>query len=225
MTAVSVAEARAAVMAAVRAQPAVRMPLESCQGHVLATDVVAPWPLPRWTAASMDGWAVHSADLEHPGTTLAVAGGGDASDGPPPTLQRGSAWRVATGGRVPEGADSVIRQEDTATTGDKGRQQVTVENLRDLRRNVRPLGGDVAAGAVALAAGTVITPVVIALLASLGEATPMVYRKQRVAILSSGNEVVALDRREDLDSGRRIADANTPMLAALVREGGAVPVL
>src|SRR5690606_9540171 len=112
MKPVSVAEARAAVMAAARVQPAVRMPLGSSVGHRLSEDVTAPWPLPRWTAASMDGWAVHSADIDRAGAVLEVAGGSDAGDAEPPTLQRGMAWRVATGGRVPAGADTVIRQED-----------------------------------------------------------------------------------------------------------------
>ncbi len=233
MKPVSVAAARAAVIAAARVQPAVRMPLANAVGHLLAEDAIARWPLPRWTASSMDGWAVHSADLDRVGAVLEVAGGGDAGDAEPPPLQRGTAWRVATGGRVPDGADTVIRQEDVGPAGAVGaplaarfspNDTIIIHSLRDLRRNVRPVGGDVAEGSVAIAADTKITPGVIALLASLGHSTPMVRRQPRVAILSSGNEVVPLDNLDQVVSGDRIPDANTPMLSALVSQCGAVPV-
>ncbi len=224
MTPLSVAEARAAAIGAMPAMPAVRLPLERSVAHRLATAVVAPWPLPRWTAASMDGWAVQSADLDHDGAVLSVAGGGDAGDGPPPPLGRGSAWRVATGGRVPEGADSVIRQEDATLLSQREQPAVRIDDRRDLRRNVRPLGGDIAADQVALPAGSVITPGTVALLAALGVASPQVFRKPRVALLCSGNEVVGFDRSDDLASGRRIADANTPMLTALIQQCGAEPL-
>lgn len=240
-TAVRCDEARDAVLAASRRQPPLRLPLEHALGHVLAHELVAPWPLPSWTAASMDGYAVRSADVRGASrdapVTLPLVGGGDAGDAAPPPLAPGTAWRVATGGRVPDGADSVVRVEDTApATGDgpappreaaAGRRAsnlVTIHHDRDAGRNVRPAGGDVVAGSVALAAGTFITPGVVALLAALGESHPMVHRKPRVAIVTSGEEVVPLDERDRIASGERIADVNGPMLAALVRQAGGVPV-
>jgi molybdopterin molybdotransferase len=235
MTAVSVAEAIARVLDAVAPQPTLRLPIADAAGHVLARDVIAPWPLPPWTAASMDGYAVRGDDVRGASAgqpiTLPLAGGGHAGDGPPPSLAPGTAWRVATGGRVPEGADSVIRQEDTKRDPRSeirdpsgGPSAVTITTDRDVGRNVRPLGGDVAKGSVALDAGTVVTPGVVALLAALGEATPVVHRRPRVGIITSGDEVVSLEHPEQLVSGERLADVNTPMLAALVQQAGGVAV-
>src|SRR5690606_7351088 len=101
---------------------------------------------------------------------------------------------------------------------------IVIQSLRDLHRNIRPVGGDVAEGSIAIPAGTTFTPGVVGLLASLGQSTPMVQRQPRVAVLSSGDAVVPRDYLDQVISGDRIPDANTPMLCALVRECGAVPV-
>lgn len=227
---VSSTEAMGHLLRHAHRQPSLRLPLIEAVGHVLAHDVIAPWPLPSWTAASMDGYAVraadvHGADGDHP-IALPVSGGGDAGDGPPPPLAPGTAWRVATGGRVPEGADSVVRVEDTSANGEPRTANgatVIIRSVRDVGRNVRPAGGDLARGDVAVRAGATITPGVAALLAALGEAAPMVHRKPRVGIVTSGEEVVSLDARDRVASGERIADANAPMLTALVAEAGGVP--
>ncbi len=194
----------------------------------------------------MDGWAVRGADVRGASTStpvrLSVAGGDDAGGMEPPPLADGTAWRVATGGRVPAGADSVIRQEHCRTGNAAGatpcvaRSGATTpgpipqpDNLiifddRDAGRNVRPIGGDVAAGDLVLKSGTVVNPAVIAMLASLGEAVVKVSRPPRVAIICSGNEVVSFAGIDQVAAGERIIDANTPMLAALVRQSGGVPV-
>jgi molybdopterin molybdotransferase len=236
--AVSTAQALGLLLPHARRQPALRLPLNDSVGHVLTHDVAAPWPLPPWTASSMDGYAVRGADIaganEAAPVVLPLAGGADAGDAQPPPLPAGSAWRVATGGRVPEGADSVVRVEDTDEVRDTRYEgtapsshlvsRISFLSARDAGRNVRPAGGDVAEGSVALTAGTLITPGVLALLAALGESHPMVHRKPRVAILASGDEVVTLDQRDRVASGERIADVNGPMLAALVEGAGGVPV-
>src|SRR5690606_15421460 len=113
MTAVTVADALAAATTAARPQPSLRLGLHEAAGHILAGDVVARWPLPQWTAASMDGYAARAADIEV-GARLSLAGGADAGDPAPPPLHPGTVWRVATGGRVPVGADTVVRVEDTS---------------------------------------------------------------------------------------------------------------
>jgi molybdopterin molybdotransferase len=233
MAPVSVQEALARLRE-VAPQPALRLPLKQTIGHVLAHEVRAPWPLPQWTAASMDGYAVRATDVrgaspDNP-VTLPVSGGGDAGDPVPPPLAPGTAWRVATGGRVPEGADSVVRVEDVSVgpplaAGDLDpTTTITIKSARDAGRNVRPAGGDVAEGSVALTAGTRVTPGVLALLAALGESAPMVHRTPRVAIITSGEEVASLEQRDLVARGERIADVNLPMLTALVHEAGGVPV-
>jgi molybdopterin molybdotransferase len=176
----------------------------------------------------MDGFAVRAEDMRGATAsapiTLELAGGGDAGDGDPPPLQPGTAWRVATGGRVPSGADSVVRREDTTAANAPARTVVTFVNDRDARRNVRPAGGDVAAGATVLHAGAAIHPGALAMLAALGEAAPIVYRKPRVAILTSGNEVAPLEQLDAIRAGTRIADVNAPLLEALIQRSGGVPL-
>ncbi len=230
MTAVPIDEGLALIRHHAAAQPAVRVPLADALGHVLAEAPTARWPLPAWTAAAMDGYAVHARDVQ--GATrdapivLRLAGGGHAGDAAPPPLEPGTAWRVATGGHVPDGADSVIRQEDAAAT-DAGANRpgsVTLLDDRDAGRNVRPAGSDVAAGATPLPAGTRLGPGQLAMLAALGVATPMVHRHPRVGILTSGDEVAPLDDLERIAARERLADANGPMLHALVAGAGGVPV-
>jgi molybdopterin molybdotransferase len=223
VSAVTVREARSALLAAVAPQPTLRLPLRDAAGHVLAEEIVARWPLPSWTAASMDGFAVRADDVrgasQHAPRRLPLSGGAPAGGPPPPPLAPGTAWRVATGGRVPEGADSVVRQEDTRPDHDA----ISVTDDRDAGRNVRPRGGDVAEGDAVFAPGVSIGPGQVALLAALGVAAPLVVRSPRVAVITSGDEVVALDHAEAVALGTHLADANTPMLEALVSAAGGVP--
>ena len=220
----SVSEAASAIVASVGIQPSLRIPLADSVGHVLAEDVVAPIPLPPWTNAAMDGYAVRAADVlgasESAPISLRVVAAVTAGDRPANALNPGEAARVYTGAPVPANADSVIRQEDS----DRGVDEVLIRNSRDIGANVRPAGGDLARGALALAAGTVIGPHQLALLAALAVAHPMVHRKPRVGILAGGDELVSLDRREEILSGERLSDVNGPALIALVEQAGGVPV-
>jgi molybdopterin molybdotransferase len=220
--AVSVEEAIASILAALTPRPAIAVPLAESLGRVLADDVVAPFDLPRWTNAAMDGYAVHGADVR--GATAAeprllpvvaqLPAGGRA----PRALQRGEAMRIFTGAPVPEGADSVIRQEDS----DRGVSVVSFLHDRDIGRNVRRQGSDVQSGSVALTRGTVIGAGEIALLASLAVTQPVVHPPPRVAIISTGDELAALDDLPRIASGDRIADSNTPALTALTALAGGV---
>src|SRR5690606_41427406 len=105
MTAVSPTGALEAVLDVARLQPSIRIALASSLDHIIAQDVIAPWPLPQWTAASMDGYAVRAADIDA-GKSMQIAGGGDAGVPTPPPLHPGSAVPVAPGGHVPQGSDS-----------------------------------------------------------------------------------------------------------------------
>ncbi|MEP6590927.1 MAG: gephyrin-like molybdotransferase Glp [Gemmatimonadota bacterium] len=220
----SVSDACTALLAAVQVQPSLRVPLADAVGHVLAEEIFAPIPLPPWTNAAMDGYAVHAADVRGASATspvslrvVAVVAAGDA---PSRALQRGEAVRVYTGAAVPEGADSVVRQEDS----DRGIDDVVIHHDRDAGANVRPLGGDLARGAVALVSGTVLGPHQLALLAALAVAHPVVRRKPRVGLLTGGDEVVSLDHREQILDGTRLSDVNGPALTALINEAGGVAV-
>jgi len=197
------------------------MPLDLASGQFLAAPIVAPFPLPRWRAASMDGFAGRRTDFTHDGSVVLRLGGTTmAGDPEPPPLDPGTVWRVATGGRIPPNADTVIRQEDTRVDG----AHVTVHDRRDVGCNVRAEGGDVLAGEVVLPAGSPLHAGSMAVAAALGVDHPVVVRRPRVLILSSGNELADRDHPDSVHTGERIADVNTPMLRALVHAAGGTPV-
>jgi len=139
---------------------------------------------------------------------------------PTRALGPGQATRIMTGAPLPAGADTVVRVEDT----DGGVDRVVVRVDRDALRNVRPRGEDILEGAVVLDAGTAIGPAQIGVLASVGAAQVDVYRRPRVAIAGSGDELVDLDRFHEALAGRKIVSSNSYTLHALVRATGGEPV-
>jgi molybdopterin molybdotransferase len=220
----SVAEAVGVVLSHTKPQPVLRVPLVDAVGHILAEEVVAPIPLPPWTNAAMDGYAVRADDIREARSdapvSLRVVSAIAAGDAVARALQPGEAARIFTGAPVPAGADSVVRQEDT----DRGRDTVRICNGRDAGHNIRLEGTDLAAGDLALPRGTTIGPHQLALLASLGVTHPLVHRRPRVAVLGTGDEVVDLDHPEEIVSRRRLGNSNGPAIEALVRESGGVAV-
>jgi molybdopterin molybdotransferase len=212
------------ILAETRRQPALRTLLDDALGSVLAEDVVSPLNIPAWTNSAMDGYAVKGADVrgasaEHP-VRLEVVEQLPAGRFPTRTIGPGECARIFTGAPLPEGADSVIRQEDT----DGGAETVTIVKDRDVGVNYRKAGEDIQKGAKVLAAGTELGPAHLGVLASLAVAHPLVYRRPRVAILGSGDEIVDVDQPEEILSGRKIASSNTHTLVALVRQAGGEPV-
>ena len=208
----------------VRRQPALRMPLDDALDGVLAEDVVSPLDIPAWTNSAMDGYAARSEDVRGAGETspvwLRVIEHIPAGHFPTRRLGPGECARIFTGAPLPEGADSVIRQEDT----DQGADTVTIVKDRDAGVNTRRAGEDIRKGSTALTAGTELGPAQLGVLASLAVAHPLVYRRPRVAILGSGDEIVDVDQPEEILSGRKIASSNTHTLVALVRRTGGEPV-
>lgn len=204
--------------------PAEQLPLVDAVGRVLAEDIVAPLQLPPWDNASMDGYALRAADLGTPSpdspARLTVAGTIAAGGAAPAALRPGEAMRIMTGAPVPEGADSVIRVEDS----DAGTDVVQLYSARDAGRNIRPRGEDIHEGDVAARSGDTLHPGVIGLLASLGTRTVSVVRRPRVAILASGDELVDVDRFDEVKAGRRIVTSNSYSLIAAVADAGGVPV-
>ena len=219
-----VGEAARRIVAAVAPLPMARIPIGATLGLVLADDVRSPVALPPWDNSAMDGYAVHGDDVasagpEHPVTlpvAETIAAGGFASR----PLRRGEAMRIMTGAPLPEGADSVVRVEDT----DGGVDAVVVRNARDRGRNVRARGEDIREGDVVARRGDHIGPALIGVLASVGSASVAVHPRPRVAILGSGDELVDLDRFDEVRAGRRIVSSNSYTLDALVRTAGATPV-
>ena len=192
-------------------------------GRVLARDVRSPIALPPWDNSSMDGYAVRSEDVRHATTespvVLPVLETVAAGSHPSQAVRAGSAIRVMTGAPVPSGADSVIRVEDT----DRGVDRVTIRDARDAGRNVRPRGEDLREGGLAVAAGTTIGPAQLGVLASVGAARLDVYRSPRVAVLTTGDELVDVDQFDRVRKGDRIVSSNSYTLRAAVQAaGGAV---
>lgn len=220
-TSLTVTEASAAILAELRPLPAERVALRESAGRVLAVDVSSPLALPPWDNASMDGYAVRAEDVrgarsDSPialSVTATIAAGGQATT----ALAPGTAMRIMTGAPVPEGADSVIRVEDT----DRGEERVLIIDARDAGRNVRPRGEDLRAGEVALTAGTVIGPPQLGVLASVGAQEVTVHARPRVAILSTGDEIVDVEAFDEVIAGRRIVSSNSYTLRAAVAECGA----
>ena len=221
---ISANEAARRILDDVRRQPALRVPLDDALDSVLAEDVVSPIDIPAWTNSAMDGYAtrgddVRGASAERP-VRLRVVEHLPAGSFPTRPIGPGECARIFTGAPLPEGADTVIRQEDT----DEGADTVTIVRDRDVGVNFRRTGEDVRRGATVLTAGHPLGPAPLGVLASLAVAQPLVYRRPRVAILGSGDEIVDLDRPEDILSGRKIASSNTHTLLALVRLAGGEPV-
>jgi molybdopterin molybdotransferase len=218
------ADAAIRILADVRRQPSLRIPLDDALDGILAEDIVSRLDIPAWTNSAMDGYAARGEDVrgasEARPVRLRVVEQLPAGHFPTRALGPGESARIFTGAPLPEGADSVIRQEDT----DLGSEMVAVLKDRDVGVNIRRTGEDIRKGSTVLTAGTELGPAQLGVLASLAVAHPLVYRRPRVAILGSGDEIVDIDQPEEILSGRKIASSNTHTLVALVRRTGGEPV-
>lgn len=226
-TGLSFAEALTAVVQPARERrPATEVvPIEQALGRALSEDVYSRIALPPWDNAGMDGYAVQKADVLGADSiaprVLPVIGTSVAGADPTslPWVQQGTAVRIMTGAPMPPGADAVVRVEDT----DGGESVVQIRHDRDIvgRGNVRPRGEDIAANAVLFAAGTSLRASHLGALASIGLRGVPVYRAPRVTIVSSGDELVLLDRFAEVESGHRIVSSSSYALPALLRGAGA----
>lgn len=217
------AEAARQIVTDLAPLPPIRRPLRDALDLVLAEDVTSPIDVPAWDNSAMDGYAVRAADVRGATTdrpiVLPVTESVPAGAVPTRSVGAGEAIRIFTGAPLPDGADSVIRQEDT----DGGVDAVAVRDDRDAGRNLRRRGEDIVRGAVVLSAGTQLGPAQLGVLASIAHATPLVHPAPEVAFLSSGDELVDLDQAPEILSGRRIASSNSYTIQALIRRAGAVP--
>jgi molybdopterin molybdotransferase len=216
------AEAARLIISHVRPLPAEHRQLREALDAVLAEDVTSPIDLPPWDNSAMDGYAVRSEDLSGTGETeLVVVDTVPAGQFPSTAIGAAQATRIFTGAPLPQGADTVIRQEDTAQTSNG---KVTIRNTRDAKKNIRRRGEDIRKGAVVLTTGTALGPAQLGVLASIAYDRPLVHRVPRVAFMGSGDEIVDLDRRDEILAGKKIATSNSYTLDALIRRASAVPV-
>ena len=193
-----------------------RVPLRGARGRVTAVDVKAPVDLPPFDNSAVDGYAVRHADLREDGDSkLVIAGRLTAGARADVALKPDQAFRIFTGAAMPAGADTVFMQEDVTVEGG----HVIVPEGLQLGANRRLAGEDVPSGQVALPAGTVLEPQHIALAAALGIADIEVRRRLKVAIFSTGDEVVEPGSPR---GGAAIYDANRYLLSELLERLGAV---
>lgn len=187
-------------------------------GRVTSRDIMSPWDLPQYDNSAMDGYAVHAADCTSAPSRLAITGFVPAGAGVSPVVEAGCAARIMTGAPIPPGCNAVVPIEETEQDGD----QVVINQKVLPKQHVRVKGSDVASGTQILPAGSVLRPAEIGMLAALGQALVPVHRRARVAILSTGDELVELGQSPTTG---QVINSNALSLAAAVREAGAEPVL
>jgi molybdopterin molybdotransferase len=214
-------EASAKILADIRPLELERVPLRDAFGRVLAENITSPIDHPPWDNSSMDGYAVRAADIafatESNPVTLFVLETVRAGQRPTQSVAPRTAIRIMTGAPVPDGADTVIRVEDT----DGGEQKVIIRDARDAGRNIRPRAEDLRVGEIALPLGTVLGAPHLGVLASVGCALVPVHRRPRVAVLASGDEIVDVDQYDAVLRGERIVSSNSYTIVAAARAAGA----
>ena len=222
MTTLDPAAAASLILEHITSLPAERRPLREALDQVLAEDVASRIDLPPWDNSAMDGYAARAADLTGAGVTLRVIEHVAAGQFPQKPVGKGEATRIFTGAPLPTGADSVVRQEDTVAA--ETAEGINITNVRDARMNIRRKGEDIRRDQVVLTAGTALGPAQLGVLASIAHGEPLVTRAPVVAFLGSGDEIVDLDRREEILAGKKIATSNSYTLHGMIRHAGGVPL-
>lgn len=203
------------ILGTVRTLPSESVPFQDAVGRILAEPVTAPHDVPSFANSAMDGFAVRAEDVASPGAVLEILEDVAAGQVAKMSVGEGQAIKIMTGAPIPDGAETVVRVEDTEEEPGKVRIATTPER----GTSVRPPGGDVAAGATVFAKGTRLSEAHLGVLATIGVVEPVVSRRPRVAVMSTGDELVPPDTAE-LGPGL-IRDSNRPMLLSLVAGAGA----
>ena len=187
----TVQEARDRILAKIATLEAEEISLESSAGRVLAEDISSSWDVPPFANSAMDGYALRSSDIraatpDRP-VALRVIGEVQAGYPPPASVVTGTALRIMTGAMLPEGADAIVRVEDTQERDHQVEVRVAVEAGTSVRRP----GSDLRAGDLVAQRGQVLTPGLVGVIASAGRAALRCVRRPRVLLLSTGDELRA----------------------------------
>ncbi|MFI5261499.1 MAG: gephyrin-like molybdotransferase Glp [Candidatus Limnocylindrales bacterium] len=198
--------------------------VEAAVGRVVAAPVVARVTMPPWANSAMDGFAVRTADVAVASAArpveLLVVGEVSAGHAPPGRVSAGSTMRILTGAMVPEGADAIVPVEQTDAAWGVAELPTRVGIRAAVRSgdHIRAAGSDITAGQALADVGQVVHPATVGVLIAAGHRDVVVFRRPRVTVISTGDELVAPGR--PLGPGQ-IHDSNGPMLAALAADAGA----
>lgn len=221
MSLVTVDQALETILAKIKFKGVEKIAIGDALGRVLAEDIVARRNNPPLDNSAMDGYAllaedIQSATPENPvplEVTEEIAAGYQSTA----TLKSGQAFRIMTGAPIPKGANAVLMQEDTERNGNS----LLVMDKAEVGENIREAGEDVRDGETVIPKGVTITPAHIGMMAVVGRSQVYVSQRPRVAILSTGDEILDLD---DHPEGPCIYNSNGYMLAAQIRSAGGIPV-
>ena len=215
---VSVDDYREGILASLESLDPINLPLADSHGCVLAEDVVAQWPLPSFDNSSMDGYAVMASDVssatEASPVTLTVIDDVPAGYRADIALRPGCAVRIMTGAPIPSGTDCIVPVEVT----DAGTDKVEIREQVAPGTYIRRAGEDVIVGDVVVRAGTLLSSRQLAVIAAVGKGHVVVYPRPRVAVLSTGSELV--EPGTPLSKGM-ISDCNSFLLVSAANEAGA----
>ena len=215
---ISVDDYREGILASLESLDPINLPLADSHGCVLAEDVVAQWPLPSFDNSSMDGYAVIASDVssaaEASPVTLTVIDDVPAGSRADVALRPGCAVRIMTGAPIPSGTDCIVPVEVT----DAGTDKVEIREQVAPGTYIRRAGEDVIVGDVVVRAGTLLSSRQLAVIAAVGKGHVVVYPRPRVAVLSTGSELV--EPGTPLSKGM-ISDSNSFLLVSAANEAGA----
>jgi molybdopterin molybdotransferase len=215
-----VEDALALIRTRVSALEAERLYLSAAHRRVLAETVVSPMNVPPFDNSAVDGYAVRAADTQganrNKPVVLQVAGEVMAGEMPTQTVTQGTCLRVMTGAVFPDGADAMIMVEDTQP---RDHQSLEIFEAARVGQFVRKTGSDIQTGQTVLSVGTLLTAAELGMLASVGCSEVAVHRLPRVAVVTTGDEVLEAGTHAVLPAGK-IWNSNREMLAALVAEAG-----
>ncbi|MFN3492012.1 MAG: gephyrin-like molybdotransferase Glp, partial [Anaerolineales bacterium] len=213
----SVTEARERILSHFETTATEKIPLIACANRTLAVDIISDSDFPLFDNSSMDGFAIRAEDTSASWTTLQVVADIPAGSSPKLILKQGQAARITTGAQMPQGANAVIPVEDTDANhhqvDSKLPQTISFNKKLNTGDYIRPKGSDIRPGEIVLQKGRLLKPQDVGLLATLGIEEVEVYKKPKVALLSSGDEL--LDVNAPLEEGK-IRDSNSYTLASLL---------
>jgi len=218
----TVTEARERILSHFKATETEAIPLNDSANRILGMDIHADADYPPFDNSSVDGFALRSGDTSASSSTLSVVADIPAGSSPTISLQAGQAARIMTGAQLPSGADCVIAVEETdfnnRNAGTIAPESITFTKQMKAGENIRTRGTDIRSGEIVMKQGRTLKPQDLGLLATLGVAKVVVHKKTRVALLSSGNELLEINA--PLEPGK-IRDSNSYALAAAIVTAGA----